>query len=158
MNNKEIIVDKLKAMGFDPVDLGSAGYVFQYGEMNFLYMPDEDDQFLRIALPNVKEVTDDNRAAILEAAHETGLQVKYAKVNIMFEDNVWCVYEHYLNSIYNLSELLEHIIRVLEVTAMVFYKKLNGEELEIGEGGEPDENSDNLLEEEMRKMFECIEE
>ena len=49
MNQKEIIIDQLKAMGFEPVELGDAGFVFKYEDMNYLYMPDDDDeQFLRI--------------------------------------------------------------------------------------------------------------
>ena len=158
MNQKEIILDQLKAMGFEPIELGDAGFVFKYEDMNYLYMPDDDDeQFLRIVIPHLFEVTDDNRVAVLDAMHETGLMLKYAKVCIMYENAAWAIYEHHLNSTENLPELLEHIIRVLEATAHVFYRKLNGEDV-MWRSEESEDSSDEELEAELQKMLDSIEE
>lgn len=158
MNQKEIIIDQLKAMGFEPIELGDAGIVFKYEDMNYLYMPDDDDeQFLRIVIPHLFEVTDENRVAVLDAMHETGLMLKYAKVCIMYENAAWAVYEHRLTATDNLAELLEHIIRVLEATVHVFYRKISGEEVQ-GRSGESEVNSDDELEAELQKMLDSIEE
>lgn len=158
MNQKEIILDQLKAMGFEPIELGDVGYVFKFEEMNYLYMPDDDDEyFLRIVVPHLFEVTDENRVAVLEAMHETGLKLKYAKVCIMYENAAWAIYEHRLNSTENLPELLEHIIRVLEATAHVFYKKMNGEEV-LGSFEDSEDCSDDEIEAELQKMLDSIEE
>lgn len=157
MNQKEIIVDQLRVMGFEPIELGDVGFVFKYEEMNYLYMPDDDDeQFLRIVIPHLFEVTDENRAAVLDAMHETSLMLKYAKVCIMYENAVWAIYEHCLTTTDNLAELLEHIIRVLEATAHVFYKKINGEEV-MGCSEESEDSSDEELEAELQKMLDSIE-
>ena len=72
----------------------------------------------------------------------------------MYESAAWAVYEHRLTTTDNLSELLEHIIRVLEAAAHVFYKKINGEEV----AGRSDEPSDDDLEAELQKMLDSIEE
>ena len=158
MNQKEIILDQLKVMGFEPIELGDAGFVFKYEDMNYLYMPDDDDeQFLRIVIPHLFEVTDENRVAVLDAMHETGLMLKYAKVCIMYENAAWAIYEHCLTSTDNLSELLEHIIRVLEAAAHVFYKKINGEDV-MGRSEESEDRSDEELEAELQKMLDSIEE
>ena len=158
MNQKEIILDQLKAMGFEPIELGDVGFVFKYEDMNYLYMPDDDDeQFLRIVIPHLFEVTDENRVAVLDAMHETGLMLKYAKVCIMYENAVWAIYEHRLTSTDNLSELLEHIIRVLEAAAHVFYKKINGEDV-MGRSEVSEDRSDEELEAELQKMLDSIEE
>lgn len=158
MNQKEIILDQLKAMGFEPIELGDVGFVFKYEDMNYLYMPDDDDeQFLRIVIPHLFEVTDENRVAVLDAMHETGLMLKYAKVCIMYENAVWAIYEHRLTSTDNLSELLEHIIRVLEAAAHVFYKKINGEDV-MGRSEESEDSSDEELEAELQKILDSIEE
>lgn len=157
MNQKEIVLGRLKAMGFEPAELGDLGYVFKYDGVSYLYMPDDDDEhFLRIVIPQLFDVTDENRVAVLDAMHETGLMLKYAKVCIMYEDAVWAVYEHRLNSNDNLSELLEHIIRVLEATAHVFCKKMNGEEV-IGRSKDTEDCSDDELENELQKMLDGIE-
>lgn len=158
MNQKEIILDQLKAMGFEPIELGDVSFVFKCEGMNYLYMPDDDDeQFLRIVIPNLLEVTDENHAAVLEAMHETGLMLKYAKVCIMYENAVCAIYEHRLTSADNLVELLEHIIRILEATAHVFYKKIKGEEV-IVRSEESEDRSDDELENELQKMLDSIEE
>lgn len=158
MKQKEIILDQLKAMGFEPFELGDVGFVFKYEDMNYLYMPDDDDeQFLRIVIPHLFEVTDENRVAVLDAMHETGLMLKYAKVCIMYENAVWAIYEHRLTSTDNLAELLEHIIRVLEAAAHVFYKKINGEDV-MGRSEESEDSSDEELEAELQKMLDSIEE
>lgn len=158
MNQKEIILDQLKAMGFEPIELGDVGFVFKYEDMNYLYMPDDDDeQFLRIVLPHLFEVTDENRVAVLDAMHETGLMLKYAKVCIMYENAAWAIYEHRLTFTDNLAELLEHIICVLEAAAHVFYKKINGEDV-MGLSEESEDSSDEQLEAELQKMLDSIEE
>ena len=125
MNQKEIILDQLKAMGFEPIELGDVGFVFKYEDINYLYMPDDDDeQFLRIVIPHLFEVTDENRVAVLDAMHETGLLLKYAKVCIMYENAAWAIYEHRLTSTDNLAELLKHIIRVHEDNDQVYNNKI----------------------------------
>ena len=155
MKQTEIIVEQLNSMGFDTAEVGDVGFVFKYDDLNYLYMPDEDDeQFLRIAIPHLFEVTDENRAAVLEVMHDTELLLKYAKVNILYESAAWAVYEHRLTATDNLPELLEHIIQVLEAAAHVFYKKISGEDV-VGRSDEP---SDDDLEAELQKMLDGIEE
>ena len=71
----------------------------------------------------------------------------------MYTDSVWAIYEHKLVTTDNLSELLEHIIRVLEVTAFVFHKKINGEELNFEDSSE-DNESDDSIEAKINKILE----
>ena len=56
-----------------------------------------------------------------------------------------------------MTELLEHIIRVLEATVHVFYRKVSGEEVPRL-SGESVVNSDDDLEAELQKMLDSIEE
>ena len=157
MNQKKIILEQLNAMGFEPTKVGDVGYVFKYEDVNFLYMPDEDDeQFLRIAIPHLFEVTDENRVTVLEAMHDTALLLKYAKICIMYETATWAIYEHRLTTTDKLAELLEHIILVLEAAAHVFHKKINGEEV-MGRSDNSDEATDDELEAELQKMLDDIE-
>lgn len=156
MNQKEIVLEQLNAMGFETVEMNDVGYLFKYEDINYLYLTDEDDEkFLRIAIPNLFEVTDENRIDVLEAMHDTAYLLKYAKVCIMHESSVWALYEHYLSSSDNLTELLEHIIMLLEATAQVFHKKITGEEI-VGRSDDSDELTDEHLEEELQKMLDGL--
>lgn len=157
MKQKELVIDHLMAMGFEISEMDGVIH-FQYEELNYLYIPDDDDeQFLRIAVPHLFEVTDENRSAVFDAMHETTLMIKYSKVCILCENAVWAIYEHRLNSTGNLSELLEHIIRVLEVTAHVFYKKILGDEVE-GRAEDTEELSDEEVETELQRILDSIKE
>lgn len=156
MNQKEIILEQLSAMGFEPIELGNVGYAFKYEELNYLYMPDgNDEQFLRIAIPQLHDVTVENRVAVLEAMHDTGVMLKYSKVCIMYEDAVWAIYEHRLSICEDLGEMLEHIIRVLEATAQVFHMKINGEDV-VFNSDDGEEVSDEQLEAELQRMLQSI--
>lgn len=157
MSKKEIILQELNAMGYEPTEVESLGYVFCHEDKYFLYSPEDDDEeFLRIAIPQLYDVTEENRIDVIKALHETAYLIKYSKPVIMYTDSVWAIYEHKLVTTDNLSELLEHIIRVLEVTAFVFQKKINGEELNFEDSSE-DENSDDSIEAKINKLLEEIE-
>lgn len=155
MGRKEIILYELSAMGFDPVSVGEVGYAFQYEDMDYIYMPDEDEQFLRMVIPNLFEVTDDNRLAVLDAISETESLLKYAKVCIIGGNVVWAMYDHHLNSTDNLTGLLEHIINVLGIAAIVFGKKINGEDVNFG-AADGEDSSDDELESELLKLLDGI--
>ena len=156
MKQKEIILEQLNTMGFEPIELGNVGYAFKYEDLNFLYMPDDnDEQFLRVAIPHLYDVTDENRVTVLEKMHDTGLMLKYSKVCIMYEDAVWAIYEHRLSTSEDLTEILEHIIRVLEVTAQVFHMKINGQDVMFNSDAS-DDVSDELLEAELQRMLQSI--
>lgn len=155
MNQKKIVLEQLNAMGFDTYEISEVGYLFNYEDINYLYMTDDDEKFLRIAIPNLFDVTDENRIDVLEAMHDTAYLLKYAKVCIMNESSVWALYEHYLSSSDNLTELLEHIIMLLEATAQVFHKKITGEEV-VGRSDDSDELTDEHLEEELQKIFDGL--
>lgn len=154
MTKKEIILQELNAMGYEPTEVESLGYVFCHEDKYFLYSPEDDDEeFLRIAIPQLYDVTEENRIDVIKALHETAYLIKYSKPVIMHTDSVWAIYEHKLVTTENLSELLEHIIRVLDVTAFVFQKKINGEELNFEDSSE-DENSDDSIEAKINKILE----
>ena len=154
MNQKETIIRKLKALGFDPADFGAMGCVFRYEGLNYLYLPDDrDEHFLRIIVPNLFTITDDNRVEVLEAMHETGQMLKYSKVCIMYEDSVCAVYEHLYGDTEDLTDILEHMILVLALTANVFHEKINGNEHSVS-SEEPDAAYDAELEAEIQRMLE----
>ena len=151
MKQSEIIFNELTAMGFEPVKLGDAGYIFSYEKLAFLYMVDDDDEnFLRIAVPHIFEVTDENRGEVLEAINATAELLKYSKVFIMYETAAWAFYEHRLFSYDHLPELLEHIIQTLEVTTHLFLSKMNGEDIRPNPE-KREENFDDIIDEEFEK-------
>lgn len=145
MKYNEIILETLRSMGFELTPVTDDCYHFSYEGINYLYLLDEDDEnFLRMAISNTFEVTDDNRMEVLKTVHETNLMLKYAKLNIMYETEVWVNYEHYLVSSENMEKLLEHIIKVLKTAAVVFTVKVNGEDIENTVNGDVQDDDDDI--------------
>ena len=157
MKQTNIVLEQLRSMGFDPTPADELGYMFRYEGLDLLYIPDEDDEeFLRIVVPNIFEVTDENRADVLEAIQSTALTLKYSKVAIVFQSSVWAIYEHRLCPADDMTELLEHIIRVLDATTFVFHRKVSGDDdIEERNDVAVDDGSDDdaMLEAEIERMF-----
>ena len=126
--NKELVLSKFEELGFALKDAGEYGYFFKFEELNFLYLPDEDDEnFLRLALPNVFDVTEDNRYLVMEVVNETNMSVKYSKTCVSNE-SVWSFYEHRLFGEDNLEDIIEHGIRLLQFTVGLFFRKIEGDD------------------------------
>lgn len=122
----ELIIKQLEEMGFELKEVPEIGYVFQYEESNMLFMPDEDDDsFVRFSLPHIYDVTDDNMTMLLEIINELNVTLKFIKVCAL-HDGVWVIYEHRFYAGDNLEDLLGHILRLLQFTAFMFQKKVNG--------------------------------
>ncbi len=124
---KELIINTLKEQGFDLQELDDLGYLFQYGDSKFLFMPDDnDDEMLRFALPSIYDVNDDNRAMLLELLNEVNLCIKYTKV-CQYMDGIWVFYEHRLSDNEDIAGLIEHILNLMLFTTFIFHKKVNGD-------------------------------
>lgn len=142
MKTEELVLKELTSMGFEPTQVGDMGYAFNYEELTFLFITDDDDAFLRFAIPNMFEVTDDNRTFVLEAINQTSLSLKYSKMCITSDAYVWAMYEHRLNSTEDITNLLEHIILVLFITYDIFYKSVSGEDVMSGNDADDDTDDD----------------
>ena len=121
--SKELVLEKLESMGFSVVDAHEYGYVFEYEELTFLYMPDDDENFLRFALPNIFVVTAENRSFVLELVNDTNMTIKYSKTCV-FGENVWIFYEYRLFGDDNIETIIEHGLLLLQATVGLFHKKI----------------------------------
>lgn len=128
MDKKEVL-EKLEVIGFEVEEVPDFGYVFKYEGMNILFMPDDDEDFLRFAAPHIFEVTDENRASVLEIVNDTNLGIKYSKVCV-YGEQVWVFYELRLFGENDLEEIIEHSLFLLRATVAVFLRKIDGEDFE----------------------------
>ena len=125
--SKELVLSKFEELGFALEDAGEFGYFFNYEELSYLYLPEEDDEnFLRLAVPNIFDVTVENKPLVLEVVNDTNMSVKYSKTCVANE-NVWSFFECRLFDDDNLADIIEHGIRLLQVTVGMFYRKVEGD-------------------------------
>ncbi len=134
MNNKEDVLAVLRQLGFIPKLIDDDfGYGFEYEGLTILYLPNKDDNScLTFMMPNIFDITEDNRVMALEAMAVLSSSVKYVQPFLMGKDQVWLNYQHYLgegeNEVKVTEDLVEHIIRVLAVSTAKFHQIINTEE------------------------------
>ncbi|KWW25108.1 MAG: Uncharacterized protein F082_1154 [bacterium F082] len=129
--DKNEVLEKLEVLGFDIEEVPDFGYIFKFEGLTLLYMPDDDEDFLRFAAPNVFDVTDENRAFVLEVVNETNLTIKYSKV-CAYGEQVWVFYEYRMFG-GELEDIIEHSLYLLRATVALFHRKVEGSDIEVNE-------------------------
>ena len=120
---KEQILNAFALLGFQLEEMEGFGYEFQYEGINYLYMPnEEDDDFLNIAIPAIVEVNEDNLHDAMLVADKINSTVKYVKAN-KCGDSLWLFYERELFGGEELDKLVTRMILHLEAS-MNFYRRL----------------------------------
>lgn len=126
---KENVLNALSALGFIPEEIEGFGYRFEYEGLTVIYsVDDEDAQCVTFTAPDVFDISDDNRTAVLEAMVKVCGKLKYVQPLIMFENQVWLNYQHYTGDQEVTPGLIEHMIRALAFSTITFHKIINGED------------------------------
>ncbi len=126
---KEQVLKALSALGFIPEEIEGFGYRFDYEGLTLIYSEDdEDSKCVTLIAPDVFDISDDNRTAVLEAMVKLCSKMKYVQPHIMFENQVWLNYQYYTNDNEVTATLIEHMIRVLAFSTITFHKIINGDD------------------------------
>lgn len=139
--NKTDIVETLTVMGFEVKGIPKFGSLFKYERLPVAYMPDNDENFLRFAAPNIFDVTEENRAFVLEVVNETNLTIKYSKVCV-YGDQVWAFYERRLFGERDIEDIIEHCLVLLKATVSLFHRKIEGEDFDSDDIENEEEGGD----------------
>ncbi len=117
---KEQILNTFVTMGFLLEEMEGFGYGFSYEGINYLYMPNDDDEdFLNLAIPAILEVTEDNTHAALMLMDKLNSTLKYVKANRL-GDSIWLFYERELYGGEDFEKLLSSMILHLEAGIIFF--------------------------------------
>jgi len=128
MEMKEEILQEIKALGFEPIEIQDIGYLFECGDAHILYIPSEDDDdYLRFAIPNIYDVTEENSSFLLEIVNDANLELKYVKANMMGDYTLWLFFEHKRSVEEPLDDILEFMIRTLEYSRKHVLQNIYGE-------------------------------
>ena len=146
--SKELILAKIEEHGFSIEEAGDFGYVFKFEELTILYMPDDDENFLRFAVPNIYDVTDENMRFVLEVVNDTNMSIKYSKTCV-YGDSVWVFYEYRLFGDDNLEDIIEHSMLLLQASYFLFHRKLEGDDTLPGEDEDDDDDNNETKEDEL---------
>ena len=131
----EKTLEALRTLGFIPEEIEDFGYRFEYEGLTLAYPVNKDDSnSITLMVPNVFDITDDNRAEVFTAMLRLCRKVKYVQPHIMHGDEssqVWLNYQHYLGEEGEPTpELIEHMVRVLDYSTVTFHRIINGDDNE----------------------------
>lgn len=100
------------------------GFVFKYQNLTFfIFWDDDDNQYLKLALPGIYNVDDNNRDDALAAANEVNIEWKVIKT-VVLSDEVWVVAEQLIDKDPNLADLVPRTIKILMSGRESFYEHL----------------------------------
>lgn len=126
---KEQVLKALSALGFIPEEIEGFGYRFEYEGLTLIYSEDDEDtKCVTLIVPDVFDISEDNRQVVLEAMVKLCGKMKYVQPHIMFENQVWLNYQHYTGDNEVTTALIEHMIRVLAFSTITFHKIINGDD------------------------------
>lgn len=126
MKTSEKVLEFLRSQGFCPeVDSDNGNIVFKYQMLTFLFVNnDEDSDFFQLIMPNIYDVTDDNRDIVLEAVNKTNLSLKVAKAAVL-DDSVFLFFEILLDQSPEVKDIIPRALSILQGTRQTFYENVN---------------------------------
>ena len=127
-----MMIDFLAEEGFRPHET-EFGIAFKFEGLNFLYFKDsEDEQYFRLMMPAIFQVTEDNEDMILKAMNEVNSNIKVVKLYTMdMEDeegkkdvSVWVAFEILADTTPELADFVPRALSLLQGARMAFLAKL----------------------------------
>lgn len=83
---KEKVLGCLYQLGFQPELIDEDfGYRFSYEELTIIYNPEEETQCLTLSMPGIFDISEANRAAVLEAMIKLCAKMRFVQPVIMFD-------------------------------------------------------------------------
>ena len=124
MNLKEMMLQFLREEGYCPKE-DQYGIDFKCEGRTYAFIYDEDDdQYFRLMMPNIFDVTDENRDAVLEALNAANSRIKVVKLYTPIPKSVWVGFEIFVDSTPVLGDIVPRALSALRSAQNAFYEAL----------------------------------
>ena len=132
MDLNKLMIEYLTEEGFRPHET-PFGIAFKSEGINYLYFKDpEDEQYFRLLLPAIFEVTEDNEDTIMRVMNDINGSLKVVKLYTMeLEDDegkqntsVWVAFEILADSTPELKDIVPRAINLLLNARLAFLARL----------------------------------
>lgn len=101
------------------------GLGFKYQMVNYVYLEDGDEEYLKIHIPGILEVDDDDLGMVLTILNSLNNKMKVIKF-VVEDGTVWSCYEMRVHDGVSLGDMIEHAVEGLFVSYQQFYELLKG--------------------------------
>lgn len=132
MDLNKLMMNYLAEEGYRPHET-PFGIAFKSEGFNYLYFKDEDDeQYFRLMMPAIFEVTEDNEETIMKVMNEVNGTIKVVKLYTMdlededgkTEPSVWVAFEILADTTPELRDIVPRAINLLQGARIAFLAKL----------------------------------
>ena len=132
MDLNKLMMDFLAEEGFRPHE-APFGIAFKSEGLNYLYFKDEDDeQYFRLMMPAIYEVTEDNEDIIMRVMNEVNNSIKVVKLYTMetededgkSDNSVWVGFEILADTTPEVKDIVPRALSLLRAARDVFFAKL----------------------------------
>lgn len=104
------------------------GLVFKCEGSTFIFFDDEtDDQYFRLMMPGIFDVTEENLPAVLLAMNNVNSEMKVVKAYTPVPDSVWVGFEVLVDSTPVLADLVPRGLLLLRAAQRQFFKSIQQE-------------------------------
>lgn len=101
------------------------GFFFRYQMLSFLIHWDKDDKhFLKISLPSIFDVDENNYADALEAVNTVNIERKVIKALVINKESVWITAEQLLDTTPDYKDIIPRTLDMLLQGRECFYETL----------------------------------
>ena len=132
MDLNKLMIDYLAEEGYRPHET-PFGIAFKNEGFNFLYFKDdEDEQYFRLMMPAIFDVTEDNEDMIMRVMNDVNGNIKVVKLYTMgmedekgqTETSVWVAFEILADTTPELSDIVPRAITLLQGARIAFLSRL----------------------------------
>ena len=132
MDLNKLMMDYLAEEGYRPHET-PFGIAFKKEGINYLYFKDEDDeQYFRLMMPAIFQVTEDNEDSIMRAMNDVNGSIKVVKLYTMEmedpegkkETSVWVAFEILADTTPELGDIVPRAINLLDGGRIAFLARL----------------------------------
>lgn len=121
---KELIIEEIKRQCRKVRVLTNGWCHFVYRHLHYLYIPDDSNGMIRISIPHVVNSNEYKKEKVDVAVNETNREVKFIKVMVLNNGSVSLNYDHRISNLEDIGEIVEYIIKSLNIASEYFLLKL----------------------------------
>ena len=97
---------------------------FVYHHLHYLYIPDDENEMIRISIPHVANSIEFKKDEVDAAVNETNREVKFIKAMILNNGSISLNYDYRTGNEENVGEAVPHMIQTLLGAAVYMKGKL----------------------------------
>jgi len=123
---QEEIVNEIRRMCGQTIQMPSLGWHFKYKEQVYIYVVGKDESMIRFCIPFVAGLLSNDKELLKEAVNETNRNVKFIKALLSDKDEakISLDYDHKITDKESAKDIVPHIINALDFAVKYLMKSL----------------------------------